>query len=44
MGYKILIVDDEPDIVAMLASFLTGKGYEVLTAHTQGKELQVIEI
>lgn len=26
MGYRILIVDDEPDIVAMADSFFTGKG------------------
>lgn len=25
MDYKILIVDDEPDIVSMLASFFQGK-------------------
>ena len=32
MKYKILIVDDETDIVKMLERFFTGKGYEVLTA------------
>ena len=37
METKLLIVDDEPDIVAMLASFFTGKGYQVLTAQS-GRE------
>lgn len=32
MVYKMLIADDEPDIVNMLARFFTGKGYAVLTA------------
>lgn len=29
---KILIVDDEPDILTLLASVLGGEGYEILTA------------
>lgn len=37
MSYKILIVDDEVDIVNMLSSFFHGKGYMVLTA-TNGFE------
>lgn len=37
METKLLIVDDEPDIVAMLASFFTGKGYQILTAQS-GRE------
>ena len=32
MSEKILIVDDEPDIVELLAHNLTANGYEVLTA------------
>ena len=43
MGTKILIVDDEPDIVAMLASFFTGKGYEVLTAQSGREALRRAE-
>lgn len=38
MGYKILIADDEPDIVAMLSHFFAGKGYEVLEAFN-GREV-----
>lgn len=34
---KILIVDDEPDIVKLLGDFLTGLGYEVSSAYN-GKE------
>ncbi len=30
---KILLIDDEPDIVLYLASFLEDHGYEVCTAH-----------
>ena len=29
---RVLIVDDEPHAVELLSEFLTGKGYEVLTA------------
>ena len=32
MEYKILIADDEPDIVKMLESWFLGRGYAVLTA------------
>lgn len=42
MDYKILIVDDEPDIVSMLASFFTGKGYQALTAHSGAEALRKI--
>ncbi len=37
METKLLIVDDEPDIVAMLASFFTGMGFKGLTAQS-GRE------
>lgn len=43
MDYKLLIVDDEPDIVSMLASFFTGKGYQILTAHSGAESLKKIE-
>ena len=44
METKLLIVDDEPDIVAMLASFFTGKGYQVLTAQSGREALSHISI
>ena len=43
MDYKILIVDDEPDIVSMLASFFTGNGYQALTAHSGMESLKRVE-
>lgn len=43
MGYKILIVDDEPDIVAMLYRFFTDKGYQVLTATNGAETLKQVE-
>lgn len=38
MDYKILIEDDELDIVSMLASFFTGKGYQSLTARIEDSD------
>ncbi|MDO5732962.1 MAG: hypothetical protein Q4P72_04145 [Eubacteriales bacterium] len=32
MSYKILVVDDEADIVLMLRQFFSSKGWAVLTA------------
>lgn len=43
MDYKILIVDDEPDIVSMLASFFTGNGYQALTVHSGMESLRRVE-
>ena len=43
MDYKLLIVDDEPDIVSMLASFFAGKGYQILTAHSGTEALKKME-
>jgi DNA-binding response OmpR family regulator len=37
MSAKILVVDDEPDVLRMLEVVLAGHGYEVLTA-TSGME------
>ncbi|MCX8032440.1 MAG: response regulator [Thermoleophilia bacterium] len=34
---KILVVDDDVDLVTSIQAFLTARGYEVLTAHN-GKE------
>ncbi|WP_300606714.1 hypothetical protein [uncultured Oscillibacter sp.] len=38
MDYKILIEDDELDIVSMLASFFAGKGYQSLTARIEDSD------
>ena len=37
MGKKILVVDDDPDIVTIVESWLTTNEYEVYTAHS-GRE------
>lgn len=37
MAKKVLVVDDEPDIVRMVVSRLQANGYDVLSAHS-GKE------
>jgi len=46
MKKKILIVDDEPNIVKLLSIRLKAKGYEVFTAHNgvEGVEIAVKEI
>jgi len=33
MAYKILVVDDEPDVVALLETTLKGEGFDVVTAY-----------
>lgn len=38
--YKILIADDEPDILEMLSCFFTGKGFLVLTARNGAETLE----
>lgn len=43
MAYRILIADDEPDIVAMLSGFFTGKGYEVLEASDGNSALKQVQ-
>ncbi len=43
MDCKILIVDDEPDIVSMLADFFGGKGCRILSAHNGAEALRKIE-
>jgi DNA-binding response OmpR family regulator len=41
MAKKILVVDDNPDIVNMLKAYLTGEGFEVVTASNGQKALHV---
>lgn len=43
MDVKILIADDEPDIVSMLSSFFDSKGYRVLTASSGAETLKQVE-
>ena len=42
MGSKILVVDDEPDVVEFLKNLLTDNGYEVGTAVDGVKAMQAV--
>jgi DNA-binding NtrC family response regulator len=42
MTHKILVVDDEPEICKIIKTFLTKKGFEVLTADSGEKALAVL--
>ncbi len=44
MSRKILIADDEPNIVAALEFLLERNGYEVLVARNGDEALQLIEV
>ena len=41
--YKVLICDDEPDIVAALKIYLSGEGYQLLTAAKGREALELVE-
>ena len=43
MGTRILIVDDEPNIIATLSPLLRTRGYDVLSAMTGRSALDVVE-
>ena len=43
MGKKVLIVDDEPNIVAALEFLLQRNGYEVRIARNGGEALKLVE-
>ncbi len=43
MGYQILIADDEPDIVSMISTFFSEKGYRILTAQNGPEALRRAE-
>ena len=43
MKNRLLIADDEADIVTMLTSFFEGKGYEVMTAFDGTEALKQVE-
>jgi DNA-binding response OmpR family regulator len=40
---RVLVVDDEPDSVELLQEFLTGKGYEVITASNGDDALKKVK-
>jgi DNA-binding response OmpR family regulator len=40
---RVLVVDDEPDAVELLTEFLTGKGYDVVTASNGEEALQRVK-
>jgi CheY-like chemotaxis protein len=42
-GKSVLIVDDDPDIVAYISSFLEDHGYQTRSAGDAGKALRVLE-
>ena len=42
MGKRLLIVDDEPDILYLLSLRLKANGYDTLTAQGGGEALQLI--
>ena len=43
VGDKILVVDDDPDIVAYLSSFLEDNGYRVASASSASAALSRVE-
>lgn len=43
MRQKLLIVDDEKDIVEMLACFFAGRGYEILTAGSGAEAMEKVQ-
>jgi len=43
VGTRILIVDDEPNIIATLSPLLRTRGYDVLSAMTGRSALDVVE-
>ena len=44
MAYKLLLADDEPDIVTILKRYLELDGYEVTIAHDGQEALAVIAV
>jgi DNA-binding response OmpR family regulator len=44
MAVKILVVDDEEEIRALLGSFLEGQGYQVVLASDGNEALELVEI
>ncbi|MDR2751359.1 MAG: response regulator transcription factor, partial [Clostridiales bacterium] len=42
MAQRVLVVDDEPKILVVLASFLESKGFEVIQAQTGARALELL--
>lgn len=42
-GKKILVVDDEPELVSLIAAFLGDAGYEIITAGDGEKALEMVQ-
>ena len=40
---KILVVDDEPDLVLVLSNFLSKEGFKVYTAHTGEQAIEKVK-
>jgi CheY-like chemotaxis protein len=43
MKHKVLVVDDNPDSVAIMRGILEGRGYDVAAAHSGTEALQFLE-
>ena len=44
MGKKILIIDDEPDVLSFVQAALEDNGYQVVTAHNAHRGLEAIRL
>ena len=43
-SYRLLVVDDEPNILSLLSDFLTHQGYEVRTALSGRQGLEALQL
>ncbi len=43
MNKKILVIDDEPELIHLLSIFLSTAGFEVISAHDGPQALQALE-
>jgi DNA-binding response OmpR family regulator len=41
---RVLVIDDDPDVLELVTGFLTLHGYEVLTAGTAGEGLMLLSV
>lgn len=40
---RILVVDDEPEILTIVAAFLTDRGYDVVTTNSGDEALEIVQ-